>query len=415
VKNRASGVGDTTAPQTLETIMPAETDGRSRRAIRRIGGHAAERAVAFGAPPSWFGWRRIRRETLREYFDRDGPGAFDVLHGLERSFNPLPCNILDVSALSDDPGWFGFSMRDVPSRFSGETILATIPDCTVITFTDSPQKRFWPAIVNRDHRALHLREIDFRSGHGRALRAGNAPVRLAEATWIAERVYDNHSHWLTAHLPKLCLLKSRGELDNLVLPPKRTPVIDASLSMLGLNPTDFGTYDPERPLQVDRLTILETDRFRPQLLRPVRKALAVLPDQRPWRRVFISRAQAPTRKLANESELEPVLAEAGFETVIMEKLSFEEQIRLMGQTDILMAPHGAGLTNMMFCAPGTHVVEIAEPRYPNPNFYALACAMNLAYWYVEAHFSGGENLRLLDRDLRVDPHAVKAILRQIGT
>ena len=40
---------------------------------------------------------------------------------------------------------------------------------------------------------------------------------MARATWITERVYDNHSHWLTAHLPKLLMLRARGELGDVVL------------------------------------------------------------------------------------------------------------------------------------------------------------------------------------------------------
>ncbi len=55
-----------------------------------------------------------------------------------------------------------------------------------------------------------------------------------------------------------------------------------------------------------------------------------------------------------------LLAEHGFEAIFMEDLSLAEQIRLMGETAVLLAPHGAGLTNMMFCAPGTQVVEIAD-------------------------------------------------------
>jgi hypothetical protein len=390
------------------------TLGRIRASLRHRTLRVPQRAVQSGLPPAWFGWRWVREETVPAYFARGGAGRLDTIHPEARAANPLPRNISGPDELPDDPDWFGFSLRDVPTRVSGPTLRATLPDCIVVSFRDAERGEFWPAIVNRDRRALRLREITFRRGHGEALRWGRAPARVAKAIWIIERVYENHSHWLTAHLPKLCLLHARGELDDLILPARRNPVIDASLRMLGLDPGAFRTHDPDRPLRVGELTILGTDRFRPELLQPVRDALAVPPHRAPWRRVFISRARSRIRRLANETDLEPILAAAGFDVVLMEQLSFEEQVRLMSETAILMAPHGAGLTNMMFCHPGAQVIEIADISYPNPNFYALACAMGLSYWLVRGEFTGGEELHRLDRDLAVDPRSVRRVLRQIG-
>ncbi|CAM4295480.1 glycosyltransferase family 61 protein [Palleronia rufa] len=384
------------------------------QAVRRRAARLCERAVLAGAPPGPFGWRWVREESVPDYAARGGAGEITAIHPPARAANPLPVNVTDPAALSDDPDWFGFSQRDVATRQSGETLLATLPDCTVASFTDAPKGRFWPTVINRDSRAFDLREMRFRPGHGAVLRGTDAPRRLTRATWITERVYDNHSHWLTAHLPKLCLLKSRDALDGLLLPARRSAAMDASLRMLDIDPAAFDTHGPEGVLRVDRLTLLVTDRFRPELLRPVRDRLARPPDRAPWRRVFISRAGARIRKLANEAEIAPLLDRAGFERVAMEDLDFGAQVRLMGETAVLMAPHGAGLTNMMFCAPGTQVVEIAEPSYPNPNFYALAAAMGLGYWKVDARFAGDPDTHRLDRDLAVDPAAVDRVLGQLA-
>ncbi|MDZ7757189.1 glycosyltransferase 61 family protein [Rhodohalobacter sp.] len=49
----------------------------------------------------------------------------------------------------------------------------------------------------------------------------------------------------------------------------------------------------------------------------------------------------------------------------------------MQQAEIVVAPHGAAITNVIFLSPGTHVVEIADLSFPNPNFYALASAMGI--------------------------------------
>ena len=255
----------------------AETSGSMLEHAARI----CERGVRAGVPPAWFGWRWLREETLRRYFDRGGKGRLETIHPAARADNPLPVNVDDAHALSDDPDWFGFSQRDVPTRQSGETLCATVPDCTVVTFTDTEKQRFWPTVINGNRQAFDLREMRFRPGHGKILRNGAPRRHLARATWITERVYDNHSHWLTAHLPKLCLLKAQGRLDNLLLPERRSAAIDVSLRMLGLDPHAFETHGTDQAIDIDELTLIETDRFRPELLRPVREMLGRPPSARP--------------------------------------------------------------------------------------------------------------------------------------
>ncbi len=373
-----------------------------------------EQGVQNGLPPTWFGWRWVREETLRDYFATGGKGDLTFVHPESHAFNPLPKNIDDPALLSDDPDWFGYSQRDVLSRPSGETLRATVPDCRIVSFTDAPKNRFWPTVVNARDKAFKLREMRFRPGHSEILRGMGKPRRMTRATWITERVYTNYSHWLSAHLPKLCLLAQRGEMEGLLLPENRGTVVDTSLQMLGFDPKDFDTHGANEVIEVDELTLLQTDRFRPELLRPVRDMMGHVPDRTPWRRIFISRANADIRRLENEAELVPMMQKGGFELVAMEDLTFEEQIRLMGETSVLMAPHGAGLTNMLFCAPGTQVIEIAEPRYPNPNFYAIAAAMGLTYWKVDGAFAGSKDVHRLDRDLSVDPARVEAVLKELA-
>lgn len=379
-----------------------------------------ERLVEHGLPAGWLGYRWAPKETVRGYFARHGAeipsagavdcsaGSFRTIHPESVARNPLPRNVRDLDELPADPGWWGYSFHDVPARRSLETFIATLPDCRMAFYTEGEKNNFYPGILNRDGRGLHLREIVFRPGHGKALRRGRRPLRVERATWIAERVYHNHSHWLTAHLPKLCLLKELGGLEHVMLPKRRNAAIDASLRLLGLDPAEFRTFDPDVPLEVEELTVLGTDRFRPELLRPVRAALVGETPPSPWRRVFISRAKSRGRRLVNEAELWPMLEKAGFERVLMEELAFDAQVRLMSETAVLLAPHGAGLTNMMFCPAGSQVVEIADLSYPNPNFYALASAMGLGYWLIRGAGIGSGHP--LDQDLVVDPASVAAVL-----
>lgn len=384
--------------------------GRLRRRIQRAPAHAVER----GLPPAWLGYRWVGHDTVRDYAERCGGAAsYETIHSEAVAGNPLPRNVPARDHLPAERGWWGYSFHDVPTRTSGETFIATVPSCRIVSFVEPTKRNFYPCILDRDDRALVLRELPFRPGHREALRASGPPQRLNKATWILERVYHNHSHWLTAHLPKLVLLKERHELEHVVLPRERSAAIDASLRMLGLDPGDFPTYDPDRPLEVEELTVLGTDRFRPELLQPVRAALAPKESRPARRRIFISRAKSNGRRLVDEDAVWPLLEAAGFERTFMEDLAFEEQVRLMDETAVLLAPHGAGLTNMIFCRPDTHVVEIADLGFPNPNFYALACAMGHHYWVVPAEALG--DVHPLEKDLRVGTEAVRKVLDQLGS
>ncbi|HEV2293543.1 MAG TPA: glycosyltransferase family 61 protein [Tepidisphaeraceae bacterium] len=368
-----------------------------------------------GLDPAWVGYRHVPRQTVAQYFEghpEQRSGRYETVHREAVAHNPLPRNVASRDQLPADRGWWGYSFHDVPARTSDETFIATLPDCRVIAYRDPDRgDDFYPAILSGDRRALDLREIRFRPRHAEALRHAGPPVRLKKATWFIERVYHNHSHWLTAHLPKLLLLRDRGALADVVLPEERTPAIDGSLRMLGIDAAQFRTFDLARPLDVEEFTFLGTDRFRPELLRLVPQAFGVLDAEPPRRKVFISRGKALRRRLVNEDEVWALLEPRGFERVLMEELSFQQQVELMKQTAVLVAPHGAGLTNMMFCPPGAHVVEMADLSFPNPNFYALASAMGHHYWVIKADALG--DVHPLEKDLRADVRALAEVLSDL--
>lgn len=372
------------------------------------------RRVLHAVPPAWLGYRWIRRQSVRDYVRETGSAsgaAYDVVHPEGVASNPLPANVDDLSDLPATRGWWGYAFRDVPARTSGETFIATVPHAHIACYSDETRAGdFYPAIV-AGRSALDLREIRFRPRHAEVLRRAQGVQHLPSATWVIERVYHNHSHWLTAHLPKLLLLRRRGELDDVVLPAVRTPVMDASMRLAGLNPDRFPTFDPGRPLSVDRLRIVGTDRFRPELLRLVPEACGIRGASGATRKVFISRQGAARRRLVNEDAIWPDLQAAGFERVRLEDLPFDEQVALMKTTRVLFAPHGAGLTNMLFCPPGCEIVEIADLSFPNPNFYALASALGHRYWLLAGEGMGEG--RPIDKDLRVDPSRVSEILRRL--
>jgi hypothetical protein len=136
----------------------------------------------------------------------------------------------------------------------------------------------------------------------------------------------------------------------------------------------------------------------------------LLPAERPdrgTRRIYISRSRARSRRLLNESELVPTLQEYGFETVYAESLSLAEQIRRFSEAEAIVAPHGAGLTNMIWSPPCCRILEIFDSAYMELMYYFFAEILDHRYWYLVGkgagrqepqHLTTGFDDILVDRD-----------------
>lgn len=97
-------------------------------------------------------------------------------------------------------------------------------------------------------------------------------------------------------------------------------------------------------------------------------------------RIYISRRAARWRRVINEAEVLEALRPWGFVPVQLEALSLAEQIALMQTAEAVIGIHGAGLTNLAFCQPGTLVVEIFPRNAVLPYFWSLAQVAGLSYF-----------------------------------
>lgn len=97
------------------------------------------------------------------------------------------------------------------------------------------------------------------------------------------------------------------------------------------------------------------------------------------RRIYVSRADAKTRRIANEDKLRENLEARGFQTVMLSQLPPAEQLTLFGNADLIVAPHGAGLTSLIMSRPGTKVVELFNPSKGTAAFAAIAEYLALSY------------------------------------
>ncbi len=102
-------------------------------------------------------------------------------------------------------------------------------------------------------------------------------------------------------------------------------------------------------------------------------------DVRRREKLYISRADATRRRVVNDQELSSALARFGYRTIQLSGLTIAEQAARFAYASHVISIHGAGLSNLVFCAPGTQVIEIFPASYGILSFAVIAASMECPY------------------------------------
>ena len=127
--------------------------------------------------------------------------------------------------------------------------------------------------------------------------------------------------------------------------------------------------------------------------------------------IYVARTDSQNRIAENEAELMEMLQRQGVSIVVPGSLTVSEQIATFRAARLVIGPHGAGMSNIVFCQPGSFVYEMLPRHYPNFAFNRIAQASGLNYVadMFESFGSGGEHERLW----RIEPDLVAARLDAI--
>lgn len=109
-------------------------------------------------------------------------------------------------------------------------------------------------------------------------------------------------------------------------------------------------------------------------------------------------ARRSGRNIINHGEIYRILEDNGFTKLYCEDFSFADQVEIFKNAEYIVAPHGAGLANIVFCKPATKILEILSPRYLNNCFRKISSYCNLDY----RNIIGEGNVCLIgDRDANI--------------
>lgn len=251
-------------------------------------------------------------------------------------------------------------------------------------------------------------------GNGIASREGGRGIDLERSLWFGEisetpvfrkkntlifegpdeRAYylagcgsANYFHWLLETLPRIHHVNTESGKGLYVVPPLQK-FHQETLSFLELDRSN-SRFIEVHDSEVWRFPLLKIPSplnycgMPSELLlsfwnSAVERNHADVP-RKPEKRIYLSRTDASTRRVSNESELIEALQKLGFELIQCSRLSFAQQVRLFREASVITGPHGAAMANLIFSREGTRVLELGTRAYENPCFEHLCASSGILY------------------------------------
>jgi capsular polysaccharide biosynthesis protein len=225
----------------------------------------------------------------------------------------------------------------------------------------------------------------------RQIRLGQLERLEGTAATVAFGHADAYFHWLFDVLPRLEILRLAGwnerRWDHLVVNAVGATYEHETLSRFGISPDRIRQVDRHSHVVADRMVATSTVSVSGYVpawaTRLVRDRLlpADTPADPPLR-LYVSREDAEQRRLADEDRLVALLEPLGFTCLTLSGRTLDEQIDLFSRAEIVIGPHGGGLSNLVWCRPGTAVVELYGHDYVNPVFWGLSSDLGLRHHHV---------------------------------
>lgn len=201
----------------------------------------------------------------------------------------------------------------------------------------------------------------------------------------------NYFHWLFDILPRLHIVLNYIELKkiNYFYMPKLKKFQIKTLTCLGfknLKVLDSQKYKhikakeiivPEHPWYHKGTIFAESSNIPKWIVYWLKDSFAHLKkEKKKDKKIFIDRSESEFKhcQFINNKEIKKILKKKGFKIVKTGQLDFISQINLFNNAKMVVGPHGAAFSNLVFCKKKTKVLEIKP--FEQPNNYKIISKIN---------------------------------------
>ena len=209
--------------------------------------------------------------------------------------------------------------------------------------------------------------------------------------------HNNYAHWMLDVLPRIKLLLSKmliSEIKNIYV-TKLNKFQNQSFSFLGLktfkiiDPNIFRHVKADQIISVSHPYYFKKTWFYAQsnlpswIIKFLKNDISkkVKSKKKSYKRIFIDRSDSLQNhsKLINNNEVIKYLKSKRFKCLRLTELNLKDQISIFKNCNTIIAPHGAGLTNIAFCKKNTKVIEIIPHDNKNYLFKRISKINKLKY------------------------------------
>jgi hypothetical protein len=205
-------------------------------------------------------------------------------------------------------------------------------------------------------------------------------------TSIASRWSLGYFHWLMDDLPRLAPILEFPADTGIIIKGKLSSYMREALRILG--------YESRVRETTEKFLHVENFHFSS----PVGMSGCTNPYAVEWlRKTFLPKAQynlAPelpkkilivrkgkTRGILNMHILKDALEKRGWIAIDLETVPFAGQIALFANADCIVAEHGAALTNLVWCRPGSKVLELCPTNFLNGCFEGISLCVGIDHYF----------------------------------
>ncbi len=208
-------------------------------------------------------------------------------------------------------------------------------------------------------------------------------------------------HWMVDILPRLEILKIHGidlaEIDWFLVNSYQQPFQRESLKILGIPEEKILESDRHPYIQAKQLIVPSFPGYlgwlpswalefhRRVFFQTIKQESKTENKPRKFypERIYISRNNSRYRRVFNEEEVRSKLSQLGFVCISPESMTLTEQIAIFAHAKVIIAAHGSGLTNIMFCRPGTKIIELVSPNYIRHYYWVISQQLGLEHYYLK--------------------------------
>ena len=219
----------------------------------------------------------------------------------------------------------------------------------------------------------------FRSDNPDLVKHPDCPKRPGKGLYLGSLMAGHYGHFITEGLSTFWIFEEipAGEFDYFLFNPfvfgtKIPSYALKCFEVFGIDPANVVIMGAD-PLAFEELVVperlLRLNHSAAPCLKWVYQKIQSIASSSvgSGARIYLSRRKVSrrqlTRVIANEVLVEKLFMQAGFTVIYPEELSFEEQVTLYANAEIVAGPSGSSLHNSLFMRTGAKLIELGDPRY----------------------------------------------------